>query len=48
MISKEEKAVIVGLWRQGNKIETIMWLTGIPYITIEKYINSYLKNFTNQ
>lgn len=44
MITQEEKSVIIGLYRQGNKTETIMWLLNIPYVTIEKYINCYLKN----
>ena len=42
-MTENEKSVCIGLWRQGNKTETIMWILGHPYVTIDKCINEYLK-----
>lgn len=43
IVSKEQKAVAIGLWRQGNKIETIMWILGIEYVIVDKIIEEYKK-----
>lgn len=37
------KAAIIGYWRMGAKIETIMWLSGVSYHGIEKIIEDYQK-----
>ena len=42
-MNKYQKAVVISLWRQGNKPETIMWIVGHPYVTIDKCINEYLE-----
>jgi len=42
-IDEYTKAVIISLWRNGNKVETIMWLLNIQYWKIDKIIEDYKK-----
>jgi len=42
-MTEQEKSVCIGLWRQGNLTETIMWVLGHPYVTIHKLIEQYKK-----
>lgn len=46
MITPYEQSAIIGLWRQGNKPETIMWALGIEYFFVEKTISDYIKLLT--
>ncbi len=40
-MTPEVKAVIIGLWRQGNEIGVIALTVGLPSYFVEKVINEY-------
>ena len=42
-MTKQEckRSVIIGLYRQGNPIEKIMWIMELPYLLVEQIINDY-------
>lgn len=42
-MTPEEKAVIIGLWRQGNEVGVIALTVGHPVYLIERVINEYQK-----
>jgi len=48
-IDKETQAVIIGLYRQGNKYEVIAMLTDVSVYEVDKIISEYLskKNLNN-
>jgi len=43
IIDENIKAVIIGLWRQGNKTEIISTFTGVSMFRVDKIIYDYQK-----
>jgi len=41
IIDENIKAVIIGLWRQGNKTEIISTFTGVSVFRVAKIIHDY-------
>lgn len=45
-ITEHTKSAVVGYWRGGAMIETIMWIVGLPYWKVEKIIDDYKNSLT--